>query len=105
MGKMDSMFPSGVRVVPQHLAVYHAIRFGYLLEWWIFEDRFDRPDITMHHVATSITLCCAVLAGWSEFGSIIIFVHDAWNFPVQLLVWSSQVHSPIIFMIIAYTTS
>jgi hypothetical protein len=101
-GDGASMFTTGRRFVPWRLAAYHAIRFAYLLEWWIFEDGLARPYLTMHHIATSILICCAVFAGLSQFGSIIIFLHDASNVPLQLLVWLQQVRVPSIAIISAW---
>lgn len=96
------MNPPGRRFVPWHLAAYHAVRFAYLLEWWVFEDGMAIPYLTMHHIATSILVCCAVFAGLSHFGSIIIFLHDAPNVPLQILVWLQQVKVPAIVLIVTY---
>lgn len=104
-GDSASMFDSGRRFVPWHLAAYHAVRFAYLLEWWIFEDGLDRPYLTMHHIATSILLCCAVLAGHAKIGSLIIFLHDVPNVPLQILVWMQQLRVPSFAVIAAYVAS
>merc|ERR1712139_386562 len=102
---MASMFPSERRFVSQSLAVYMMVRFAYLLEWWIFQDGLERPYVTMHHVATSILLCCAVFAGWTQIGSIIAFLHDLANVPLQVLVWTNQMRVPTAVMIVAYLSA
>eukprot|EP00931_Biecheleriopsis_adriatica_P065542 TRINITY_DN40051_c0_g1_i1.p1 TRINITY_DN40051_c0_g1~~TRINITY_DN40051_c0_g1_i1.p1 ORF type:complete len:304 (+),score=41.87 TRINITY_DN40051_c0_g1_i1:54-965(+) len=104
-GKSATMFPAGRRFVPMSLAAYLALRFAYLLEWWVFEDGLQRPSLTMHHIATSILLCCAVLLGWVKFGSMIVFIHDVWNVPLQILVWIQQVRCSSAFTIVAYLVS
>lgn len=103
-GMMDEMLPAvgARRHVPWLHAAYHAGRFAYLLEWWIFEDGLSRPYLTMHHIATSITVCCAVFAGWTRIGVITMFLHDAPNGPLQLLVWMQQVRVPAIAIILAF---
>mmetsp|Transcript_2536 Transcript_2536/g.3510 ORF Transcript_2536/g.3510 Transcript_2536/m.3510 type:complete len:199 (+) Transcript_2536:223-819(+) len=101
-GDMMKMFSSGQRFVPGHLAVYHAVRFSYLLEWWIFEDGLQRPYLTMHHIATSVLLTCAVFAGQSQIGSIIIFLHDVPNLPLQLVVWMQGIRTPIAALVLVY---
>merc|ERR1712113_1264879 len=104
-GDVGSLLPVGRRHVPWSLAAYHMVRFAYLLEWWIFEDGLQRPSLTMHHIATSILLSCAVLLGWTNFGSVIIFIHDVWNIPIQIVVWIQQVKCSTIWTIIAYMLS
>jgi hypothetical protein len=104
-GQSSEMFPSGRRFVPRTLAAYHSVRLAYLLEWWIFQDGLQRPSLTMHHIATSILLCCAVLLGWVKFGSIIVFLHDVWNIPLQLLVWIQQVRCSSLYTICLYLAS
>mmetsp|Transcript_79985 Transcript_79985/g.208595 ORF Transcript_79985/g.208595 Transcript_79985/m.208595 type:complete len:313 (+) Transcript_79985:68-1006(+) len=101
-GDVAALLPAGRRRVPWALAAYHAARFAYLLEWWVFEDGLQRPYLTMHHIATSIVLCCAVFAGWTQFGGVIILLHDASGVPIQLLVWMQQVHVPALALIAVY---
>ncbi|CAK0801442.1 unnamed protein product, partial [Prorocentrum cordatum] len=102
-GDVAALLPAGRRRVPWALAAYHAARFAYLLEWWVFEDDgLQRPYLTMHHIATSIVLCCAVFAGWTQFGGVIILLHDASGVPIQLLVWMQQVHVPALALIAVY---
>lgn len=109
-GNAAIMFPNGRRFVPQHEALYCATRVAYLFEWWFFHDGlkqafFTNPLVSMHHVATSVLLCCAVFSGMSQFGSIIIFVHDAANCPVQILLWLQKVHCPSALIIATYLFS
>ena len=58
---------------------------GYLMEGWIFMDRFDYHYLTMHHVATAALLLMSHYVNTLEYGSLIILVHDAPNIATQLL--------------------
>ena len=102
LGDMQMMFPAGRRSVPWDLAAFHAVRFSYLLEWWIFEDGFERPYLTMHHVATSALLLLAVFVGEARIGSLIIFLHDIPNLPLQLLLWLQGVRVPTAVLATVY---
>jgi len=104
-GDSEAMFPSGRRFVSASLAMYHAVRFAYLLEWWVFQDGLQRPSLTMHHIATSVLLCCAVLLGWTKIGSIVVFIHDVWNVPLQILLLIQQVKCSSAWTIVAYVVS
>jgi len=67
------------------LAVYHIIRFAYLMEGWIFMDKFDYPYLTMHHTAT-FWLILFSHTDHIGYGSLFIFVHDIPNIFTQGLV-------------------
>jgi len=71
----------------------------------VFEDGFQRPSLTMHHIATSILLCCAVLLGLTQFGSVIVLIHDIWNLPLQVLVWIQEVDCPSAAVIGTYVAT
>merc|ERR1711908_33886 len=83
-GSLEQLFKNdeGGRVVPVDLGCYHVLRAAYLLEWW-WVDGVAYPYLSLHHLVTSVVLYLAFMGGYTEFGALIIFVHDLANLPTQ----------------------
>merc|ERR1711871_405455 len=110
-GNLERLFdyesPTSHPVSPT-LAAYHLVRMGYLMEGWIFMDRFDYHYLTMHHVATAALLLMSHYVNTLEYGSLIILVHDAPNIATQLLVLLTALQEGplgVLPLVVAYISS
>ena len=90
------------------LAAYHILRFGYLMEGWIFMDGFQYPYLTMHHIATAFLIVMSLHLGTLEYGSVIILCHDLPNIFTQSLVLLTAVREGpmgLLPLVLAYLSS